>query len=163
MRTRFALLAAAFGAVAVLLLPSSATAGVILEEMPAPGARLDRTVNLDRDAVGADGKGLPKGTYDLKIESLGNGNVKAIILQGGARKGEAKGIWVQGGARKGEPNGIIVQGGAPHAPRTFADLGLNPTSPYTLTPEGGKLTLRIGAPGANQIFIWFAPPPAAKQ
>jgi hypothetical protein len=158
MKIRPSVIAAAFGA-AVLLHPSSATADAGNSMMPAVGARLDRSVHLEQDAVGSDGKSLPKGTYDLKIESLGKGNVKVSFFQGGVRKGETKGVIVMG---ETQATGRVGPGSPPSPIRgraiSFADLGLDGSSRAACFPPIGT----IGPPGGNQIRINL-PAPAARK
>lgn len=147
MKIRTAILAAA-----AAVLAGGAHAGVILEDMPSPGARYDRSVVLAQDALAQNGKLLPKGSYDLRIESLGNGKLRASFHQGGVKKGEANGIVVVGG-RTANPNAKAGPGAGPHVAPSFSDLGFGPATPHALRAQGTGLELVVGQQGSNQILI----------
>jgi hypothetical protein len=111
---------------------------------------LDLQVKLTQPALADGNVRLAPGTYDVHVTTSADGAVLAGFFQGGAKRGEARGI-------------IAVRKAGGEKTHTFQSLGFHSASPSALRQAGQKLTLEIGAPGANQVFIWFAPPPAAKQ
>ena len=161
MKYRFSVLAAALATALVTILAPAARSGVVLEDLPAPGSQFRKTAFLEQDVLAEGGKRLTKGSYEVLVESLGRGKVRATFLQGGVKKGEANGIIIIGGSQAADPNKIPAP--APGGRRaTFNDLGLGAATPLRFVKGAGKLDLVIGGEGLNRIQIGLLLPAITK-
>jgi hypothetical protein len=141
MRNRFATLAtlAALALAVLAIAPQGAAAHFDRANT------LDLQVKLTQPALCDGSVKLAPGTYDVHFTTSEDGAVSAAFFQGGVKRGTARGTIT-----------VRKAGGEARA-HTFASLGFNSSSPSSLKLVGQKLSLEIGAPGANQVFIWFEP------
>ena len=148
MKIRPSVIAAAFGAAALIATPAPAIQNA--EDVSA-GERLRRpNVSIDTETRLPDGGMLLKGVpVDVDIESLGAGKVKATFFQGGKRKGEANGIIIV----NSRPARRAGQGPDGRASLKLADLGLDANAPASFVKGAGKVDFVVGNPGANQILV----------
>lgn len=154
MKFRPSVIAAAFGAAALVATPAAAIQNA---EDVSPGERFRRpNVSVDTETRLPDGGMLAKGApAEVEVESLGHGKVKATFFQGGMRKGEASGILVVNGRPAGRRAGAGPDG---KASLKLADLGFDASTPCAFTRGAGKVDFVIGAPGASQILIGLLVP-----
>lgn len=135
-------------------LVSVLAAAFLVVALPASAALFDARsvfdlqVNFTQPAL-CDGSVKLAGKYEVHFTQSADGQVHAVFFQRGVRECEARGT-------------ITVRKAGGEKAHTFASLGFNSSSLSSLKQVGQKLSLEIGAPGANQIFIWFQPAPQGK-
>jgi len=141
------LLSATFAASAM---PTAVERGVAVQG----GHQFQKTIVLDQNLKTEGGGTLPKGSYEVRFESLGSNKVRATFLQGGTKRGEANGIIIVSGTQ-------ASPGGGPHiAVHSFGDVKFG--SEYRFKQNAGKLDLVVGQQGTNQILIGLLLPAVQK-
>ncbi len=136
MNSRTKSLSAALALVSLLLVGPGRAA---LFDFDARSA-LDLQVTFTQPVLADGSVRLAPGVYDVHLTTSTDGSVHAAFFQRGVKRGEARGI-------------IAVRKAGGEKTQTFKSLGFSPTSPSTFRPQGQKVSLEIGAPGANQVLI----------